>query len=563
MSDSRDQAAKAQRLREGAGFASSRTKRSYSDYARLRAACLLIVSAVFASLPAHGEDVLNGHTIRLDASNKLVSWVTPQDQAYSTVCRRAWDFLLNTVPVEKNGLKSYYSYCCLTLQTMRGTGWPHNPACVYAGLADGAAAWYAYSGDRRVVDLVKDLMAYQLDHGTTPPTWLYGSVPYASANHGDTEYRGSFEFQYDKEHRGVGDGYGVIEPDKVGELGAGYLKMWELNGETRFRDAAIACANALAKNVRTGDWGKSPWPFRVYAETGRVREEYSSNVIGPIRLLDELIRLGAGDTDAYRKTRDTAWKWMMAFPMRNMAWSGYFEDVYIQDKPWNLNQYSPMETARYLMEHPGMDADWKQHVRSLIDFVDRTFVVDIPNEPAVQWGANTVSEQIIDTNKMGSHTSRYASVNAMWAELTGDAEAKEKAYRSFNWASYMCRDNGFVHVGPVDQSLWFSDGYADYIKHFVAGMGAQPEWAPEGENHILRSTSIVPQVSYEAGRVAYTTFDKAGTEVLKLNFTPGSVTADGAKLERTENLDQPGWSFDPKLHVLKVRRSNATRVLVE
>jgi len=529
----------------------------------VRAACLFVAAALAGSLPAPGEDVLNGHTIRLDASNKLVSWVAPQDQAYSTVCRRAWDFLLNTVPVEKNGLKSYYSYCCLNLNTMHGTAWPHNPACVNAGLSDGAAAWYAYSGDRRPVELVKNLLLYQLDHGTTPPDWLWGGVPYASASHGDTEYRGAFEFQYSKERLGIGDGYGVIEPDKVGELGAGYLEMWKLTGERRFRDAAIACANALARNVRPGDWGRSPWPFRVYAETGRVREEYSSNVIGPVRLLDELVRLGEGDTAAYGKARAAAWRWMMAFPMRNMAWSAYFEDVYIQDKPYNLNQYSPMETARYLLEHPALDADWKQHVRSLIGFVERTFVVDIPNEPAVQWGANTVSEQIIDTNKMGSHTSRYASVNALWAELTGDAEAREKAYRSFNWATYMCRDNGFVHVGPVDQSLWFSDGYADYIKHFLAGMGAQPEWAPRGENHILRSTSIVSRVNYGSGRVAYTTFDKAGTEVLRLAFVPQNVTVDGARLARRENLNEAGWSFDAKLQVLKVKRSNSTEVVIE
>jgi hypothetical protein len=166
-------------------------------------------------------------------------------------------------------------------------------------------------------------------------------------------------------------------------------------------------------------------------------------------------------------------------------------------------------------------------------------------------------------NKMGSHTSRYASVNALWAELTGDTQAREKAYRSFNWASYMCRDNGFVHVGPVDQSLWFSDGYADYIKHFLAGMGAQPEWAPQGENHIVRSTSLLTKVSYTRQSVSYTAFDRAGTEVLKLNFTPHKVTAAGVPMARSESADTPGWSFDAKRQLLKIKRSNALSVRVE
>jgi len=490
-------------------------------------------------------DELNGHAIRLDASGKLMSWAEPQSNAYSEVVRRAWNFLLHVAPVESSGLKAFYSYCCLDLKTMKGGAWPHNPACVNAGLAESAVAWFAYSGDREVIKLVKDLLDYQLAHGTTPANWMWASVPYASSNHGDTEYRGAFDFQYGSaEQRAVGDGYGVIEPDKAGELGIAYLKFFELTGETRYREAAIACANALARNVRPGAWNQSPWPFRVYAETGRAREEYSSNVIGPVRLFDELIRIGMGETAEYRKARGLAWKWMMEFPMRDQLWSGYFEDVFLHRYPNNLNQYSPMETARYLMEHPEYDERWSEHVPQLIDFVERHFVIDVPREPAVQWGANAVSEQVADMNKMGSHTSRYAAVNAMWYESSRDAAAKEKAFRSFNWATYMCRDNGFVHVGPVDQSLWFSDGYGDYIRHFMAGMAAAPEWAPEHANHLLRSTSVVRTVSYGARRVEYETFDKAASEVVKLSFKPTSVMAGGTALTVRNILDGDSYTVE-------------------
>src|SRR5215467_7433580 len=106
-------------------------------------------------------------------------------------------------------------------------------------------------------------------------------------------------------------------------------------------------------------------------------------------------------------------------------------------------------------------------------------------------------------NKMGSHTSRYASISALWYELAGDTEAKEKAFRSFNWASYMCRENGWVNVGPIDQSLWFSDGYGDYIRHFLAGMASVEESAPDKQTHLLRSTSIITDVTYEQSAVSY------------------------------------------------------------
>lgn len=513
--------------------------------------------------PLRAEETLNGHRVVLDAQGKLLSWVTPQEKAYDRVMRLAWDFLVRSAVVEPNGLKSYFAYCCIDQKTLRGTAWPHNPAGVYAMLVDSALAYYAYSGDRAVVDLVQLLLDYQLAHGTTPAHWNWGSVPYASSDHGATEYRGAHDFLYDQKMPGRGDGYGVIEPDKVGELGYGYLKFYELTGEARYRAAAIACADALARHVRPGDAMHSPWPFRIYAETNVPREEYSSNVIGPLHLFDELVRLSLGDVPAYRRAREMAWSWMMTYPMENSLWATYFEDVSIFDKPENFNQYSPLEIARYIMQHPEYDPDWRTHVPKIIQWVEKTFVVDVPKEPAVQFGANAVSEQIHYMPKMGSHTSRYASINALWYEKTGEAAAREKAFRSFNWATYMCHENGVVNVGPNEQSVWFSDGYGDYIRHFMAGLGSVPEWAPSGENHLLRSTSIVRSVSYLPEEINYQTFDDDSTEVLRLNFTPRRVTADGKEIPKRNDLAAPGWTFDERQRVLRIRHegSHTVRVL--
>ncbi len=524
---------------------------------------LSVFITLVVSLSLRGDDTLNGHRVVLDASQKLVSWVEPRAAAYDRVVRLAWDFLLHKAPVEPNGLKAFFTYCCLEPESLQARAWPHNPAGLYGMFADSAAAYYAYSGDHAVVELVQALLDHQLAHGTTPSEWTWGGVPYSSSDHGATEYRGAHDSRYNPKRPGPGDGVGVIEPDKVGELGYGYLKFYELTGEVRYRDAAISCANALARHVRPGDETHSPWPFRVYAETNVAREEYSANVIGPVRLFDELARLSLGEVASYRRARETTWKWLMACPMRNNRWSGYFEDVYIFDKPVNFNQYSAMETARYILQHPEYDPQWRTHIPGLIQWVEKTFVVEAPREPAVQWGANAVSEQIADMNKMGSHTSRYASVNALWYAETGDAAAKEKAFRSFNWASYMCREDGEVLVGPVDQSIWFSDGYGDYIRHFMAGLGAVPEWAPPGENHLLRSTSVVESVSYLPGEVSYRTFDKNSTEVLRLNFVPRQVVGDGERLPRRKDLARPGWTLDEKLGVVKIRHARSRDVRVQ
>jgi hypothetical protein len=520
--------------------------------------------------PAPPATTLAGHDVVLDASEKLLSWVQPQDQAYATVVRLAFEQLLDGFPVETNGLPTWLAYCCFDGQTRHGTAWPHNPACVYAGLVQGAAAWHAFSGDRRVIDLVRRLLDYQLANGTTPAdaAWEWPSVPYASSDPGAVRYRGAHDFLYAEKddlrpRLGRGDGYGVIEPDKVGELGLAYLTAWKLTEDLRYRDAALACARALARHVRSGDAERSPWPFRVVAETGVAREEYCASLGSTLRLFDELERLGIGEVGDWRRARGMAWAWLEAYPFRNDVWANYFEDLFWIPKPTNLNQYDAAEMARYLVENEDRDPEWRDRAGHLLEWVERTFGQDTAKEKGVQWGAVTVSEQVEYTYKMGSHTSRFASVLAEWSERTGDPAAREKAFRSFNWASYMCDRRGVVRVGPVEASHWFSDGYGDYVRHFMAGMGAVPEWAPRGEDHLLRSSSVVPEVAYEPRTVRYRTFDAAGEEVLRLSFEPSGVTVDGRPLSRVERGSEGGWGFDPATGVLRVRRSDGRRVTIE
>ena len=533
---------------------------------RIRGA--VIAGVMLASAPSLAGPTLAGHPVVLDEDGKLLSWVDPQDEAYGRVVRLAWDQLLTGFPVEENGLPTWLTYCCFDGETLRGQAWPHNPACVYAGLVQGAAAYHAFSGDRRVIDLVRRALDHQLANGTTPadPGWAWPSAPYASSDHGAVRYRGAHDFLYAEKddprpRLGRGDGYGVIEPDKVGELGLGYLTAWKLTGDGRYREAALACASALARHVRKGDAEHSPWPFRVVAETGVSREEYCANLGPTLRLLDELARLGLGEGAAWRHARGLAWDWLEAHPLRSDAWANYFEDLFWLPRPTNLNQYDAGEMARYLLESPGRDPSWEPRARHLLDWIERTFGGSTEKEAGVQWGALTISEQVEYMYKMGSHTARFASVQALLFERTGDAAAREKAFRSFNWASYMCDRRGVVRVGPVESSHWFSDGYGDYIRHFMAGMGAVPEWAPPGEDHLLRSSSVVSDVTYERRAVRYRTFDVAGEEVLRLAFEPRAVAGDGKALARGNGT--PGWIFDPKTGVLRVRRSDTQQVLVE
>lgn len=36
----------------------------------------------------------------------------------------------------------------------------------------------------------------------------------------------------------------------------------------------------------------------------------------------------------------------------------------------------------------------------------------------------------------------------------------------------MAKENGLVTEAMAENEFWYSDGYADYIRHFLAGMGS-------------------------------------------------------------------------------------------
>src|SRR5262245_47544846 len=130
----------------------------------MKKSLLLLLLAAVCWRPAVCQETLAGHPVTLDREAKLLSWL-PQEKAYDGVMRRAWDFLLKGIATESNGLKSYLAYCCIDRKSLRGAGWPHNSAGLYAMMVDSAAGYYAYSGDRRVIGLVKEMLDYPLAAG--------------------------------------------------------------------------------------------------------------------------------------------------------------------------------------------------------------------------------------------------------------------------------------------------------------------------------------------------------------------------------------------------------------
>lgn len=516
----------------------------------------------FLSVDLSSGDQLFSHQVRLDHQGQLLSWVD-SDAPYDQILRADWA-MFESIPVQPNGYRTYFTYPEFngpndpSKPLFEGRPWAHNPAGLFAMLTDSATLYYAYSGDAVAMDRVREMLDHMLEYGTTSITDSWSQVPYASSDADNPVYRGGTDTIYCEGHKpcGRGDGVGYLEPDKVGELGCAYLQYYEFSLDKKYLQAAIRCADALAAHVQPGDESHSPWPFRVDALTGtHIREQYTAEVIGPIRLFDELLRLRQGNKKTYARARKMAWKWLMTYPMENQIWTQYFEDVQIYNNyRVNRNQYCALETARYLLQHPETDPQGVTHAKGILDWVTRFFAKDSRtmaglHEKGLQWGASVLSEQVNDMDKMASHTARYASVCALYYEVTGDQEYLDRAFRSFNWATYASREDGLVIGGGTDPatSCWFSDGYGDYLRHFERGIAAVPEWAPVNEPHLLGSTSVVRSIHYGSNRIDYLTFDDKSREVLKLSEPPLAVQAGGKLLHQVDKLEKraEGYTSEP------------------
>lgn len=538
---------------------------------------------VLAGITARAERLL-WHEVRLDASGQLLSWV-PGDAPYDRVIQLAWE-AFKQMPVQPNGYRTYFTHPVFygpndpEHPLYSGRWWVHNPASLFAMLTDSALLYHAYSGDRVVLDRVREMLDHSLARGRTWATDAWALVPYACSDPGELTYRGANDTLYCFAENftpcGRGDGIGFLEPDKVGELGHAYLLFHEATLDPKYLDAALRCADALARHVRAGGESVSPWPFRVDATTGtRIREDYTAHALGPIRLFDELLRLRLGRVRDYRRARDLAWRWLLAYPVRNQVWTQYFEDVLTYpDYRFNRNQYAALETARYLLQHPERDRHAREQARRIIDWVAGFFAIDsvtmagLP-EQGRQWGAEVVSEQVNDMDKMSSHTARFASVLALWAEVTGDATFRERAFRSFNWATYSTRTNGLVKTS-IDEGTgyWFSDGYGDYMRHFQRGLASVPAWAPADADHLLGSSSVVREIHYGATEIRYVTYDADAREVLRLRAPPAAIELDGRPARPTRRLraNETGFTLEPmagggcvvRLHH---RQSNRVRIV--
>ena len=535
----------------------------------------ILYSILFAQTPYFDksrEGFLVFHPINTDADGFIVSWYGEEPgEAFDFVIKAAWTFW-DTMRTDMNGLPYYMNHQVWRpgINDRRGIGGDQ--------LAMALSSWsllYQYSGDEKVKENMKFIADYYLAHSLSPHHAEWPDIPFP---YNTLIYSGEYD----------GDmilGAGFAQPDKAGSFGDELVTLYKMTRNPAYLNAAVGIANTLAKHVQKGDENNSPLPFKVDVFTGEIGRlksntgdrsdvglsSYTTNWVGTLQLFEKLIALDAGNIGEYHRASVIIVDWMKRYPLDSNKWGPFFEDI----PGWSDTQTNAVTFARYIMEHPASFPDWRQKVKHIFDWVYEK----LGNDSWLNYGVRVVNEQTVYQTPGNSHTSRQASAELLYASLSGDRSRVENAVRQLLWATYMVDTDG-KNCYPRDE-VWLTDGYGDYVRHFLRAMAAKPELAPAKANHILHSTSVVSQADYapdfnktlapdipenEIDRIFifYRTFDRASVETVRMTARPSKITIWNDEIPENRDLDREGWTWQslPNGGILKIRHDSGNTVKI-
>ena len=506
------------------------------------------------------EDSIMFHNLRVDQNGAILPWYSKNlGTSYNHVLMLVWQFW-NNMRTDTNGLKYYMNHQVWKADQddKRGIGGDQ--------ISMALSSWnllYRYTGDASVLKNMRYMADYYLSHSRSSPDCKWPNLPYPyNTDVGSGIYDGDMI---------LGPGY--LQPDKAGSFGFELTKLYQVTEDPKYLQAAIKIANTLAHRIRPGDRDHSPWPFKVNARTGKTgilvfqkvwhqdmdkdsstwqnpqnqESSYTTNWTATLCLFDQLITLRQGETEIYQKAIDMTLDWLKKYPVRNNRWGPFFEDV----PGWSDTQINAITYALYILNHPSQDSSWKTTVHGIFEWVHH----HLDNQAYRQYGVVPINEQTAYQIPGNSHSSREAAVELMYWEKTGDTTYLKNDIRMLNWATYMVNERGQNQYPQND--IWMTDGYGDYVRHYLRAMAAAPQLAPDDQNHMLRSSAVVQRISYENGKISYSLFGKTSKDVFRLTGKPKEIRVNNQKLSETDDTAIPGWVWQPlkKGGILRINQS--------
>jgi hypothetical protein len=501
------------------------------------------------------SDTIQYHPVRISrADGSILPWFSSERGAsYDTVLMLVWDFW-NRMETDSNGLRYYMNHQVWKPgHDMRGLGGDQINMAL--------SSWrllYAYTGNYGVIENMKYLADTYLENSLSDSTaeWPYLPYPYNTVIHSG---------KYDGDMR---NGKGITQPDKAGNFGYELVNLYKITGYKKYLSAASRIAGTLMSHIMPGDSLRSPLPFRVNAKTGEsgflfnnnMAEKkvesalYTSNWTCTMMLFEELESLDPLNKDKYEKSFNTILEWMKTWPLKTNKWGPFFEDI----PGWSDTQTNAISFAMFVLGHTDLFPDWKNNVKGIFNWTYR----ELGNHEYEKYKVTVMNEQTVYRVPGNSHSSRQASAELLYTTLSGDTAYKTNAIRTLDWATYTVADDGRNRY--IRDDIWLTDGYGDYVRHYLRAMAAMPELAPEGDNHLLGSTSVITNITYNTDSITYNSFDNKSTEVLRLTHKPRKVLSNSKTLEESHPENESGWNWSSleKGGILKISHDVDNQIVI-
>jgi hypothetical protein len=401
--------------------------------------------------------------------------------------------------------------------------------------------YYAYTGEREWLLRARDLADWNLAH-STPAADVYADLPYSTFRNGQP---------------GGNQDKDSIEPDKAAFLGTGYLAVYEATAEKKYLDAARKIADTLVRRQRED----GSWPFRVVPEDGKVFQDFGGAPVFFVEFLEAMVR--HEDKATYHRAHQGALTYMLGTNVEKNLWGTYHEDVGVKEAGY-LSAEPMSFTADYLFRHGKAHPEYVEMGRYVIRRMEEKLV---HTEGHAAAPAPAVAEQVTFDHIMPGHTARYCLALADLYSLTRDEQVKRRAMSGMNAVTYMQAPSGlfrtfFYDVKRKSDSAggrpdWYSQ-HLYTVCHLLEATSCFPELVPEGQDHLLGSSTGVREIAYGPGRVRFRASAPSQT-LLKLSFVPQAVYVETCRLRKVPEIPANdgslGWSFDPETHLLRIRHN--------
>ena len=441
------------------------------------------------------------------------------------------------------------------------TDWMCGDLCARAwSIIKGLTAYYQYSGDPIAFIYIPRVVDYILDYGLTDANADWPLFPISTPTKGKAY--------------GKCDPTGRNQLDLCAITGVEVLRAYKLTGNPRYLQMAKHWGDVFADKCQFKNPDVAPWNRYVDPSVVGWSDLLTGTTSLIVDFLDELMLLGyTGKDDAILKARDAARR----FLNEKMLPAWYVNDTWARtywdwDDPMMCGMVSMC--ADHFMKYPRAYPNWRNDLRNMLSLLWNRNSADPASCGDVYSGVWAFPESSVCCKTSLSYNQYTAGPTLIRYGVLADSEwAREIGRRIVIMATYDSLPNGVVDDGlfgdQVATGEWSNLAHPWPLCQVLEAIAWLPQYfGPNRENHIVRSTSVVRQVLYEKGRIAYSTFDapEGVQEVLRLSFRPLSVRADGKELKQAAQLKGRGYTAEPLSNgdwISTVRHDGRKQILIE